>query len=137
MTIEEQIIELNNEVKAKLAPSPIQGIGVFAIRDIKKGERAYCRPNGFKKWYSIPYERLSELRPEIKEVILERWPAIINKSQLQSPNDDAWLLLFMNHSDNANYDPKKDIALMDIKTGEEILENYKTMPNAKEVYKFL
>src|SRR3990167_2820038 len=124
MDILEQIEELNKEVRCKLKPSPIEGVGVFSLREIKKGERAYCRPNGFKKWYSIPYERLDELGPEIKEIVFERWPAVINKSQFQSPNDDAWLLLFMNHSSEANYNPKTDMALRDIKCGEEVTEDY-------------
>ena len=39
LTRSEQIMELSSTVKCKLAPSNIHGIGVFAIRDIKKGEK--------------------------------------------------------------------------------------------------
>ena len=135
--IEDQIAELNNEVKARLAPSAISGVGVFAMRDIKKGERVYCKPREFKKWYSIPYGRLNELRPEVKGLILERWASIINGSEFQSPNDDAWLVLFINHSDYPNYDVTTDSALRDVRRGEELTENYRRMVNAEKVYPFL
>ena len=137
MTISEQISELNTEVKCCLRPSPIHGIGVFSLRDIKKGERCYCKPNQFRKWYSIPYERLNELRPEIKEIILQRWGSVINKSQFLSPNDDAWLILFTNHSYEPNYLVSTDLALKDISVGEEVVQDYSLMKNAKQIFKFL
>ena len=72
MNVDQQIAELNAEVKCHIKPSHIEGVGVFALRDIKKGEKMYCLPNQFRKWYAVPYERLNELRPEIKEVVLAR-----------------------------------------------------------------
>lgn len=137
MDINEQIRELNEEVRCHLKPSPIHGIGVFALRDIKKGERCYCFPNQFRKWYNVPYEKLDELRPEIKAIILDRWPSIINKSMFQSPNDDVWLASFINHSDHFNYDQPSDLALRDITAGEEITENYRPMKGAEQIYSFL
>ena len=138
MNISEQIAELNNEVRAYIAPSPIQGIGVFSLRNILKGEKCYCMPNQFRKWYSVPYERMNEIRPEIREVILARWPSIINGSAFTSPLDDAWMVLFMNHSATKdNYDVNSDTAKRDIMKGEEILENYKTMRNYQIVYPWI
>src|SRR3990167_2653028 len=138
MDIDQQIAELNEEIRCHLKPSSIHGIGVFALRDIKKGEKCYCFPNQFRKWYAVPYERLNELRPEIKEIVLARWPAIINGSRFQSPNDDVWLLSFMNHGgDNSNYKVDGDIALRDIVAGEELLEDYRTMKNYKIIYPWI
>ena len=137
MSIELQIAELNKEVRCYLAPSPIHGIGVFSLQDIKKGEKVYCQPNQFRKWYSIPYERFNELRPEVSDLILQRWASVINQSQFQSPNDDAWLILFMNHSDNPNFDQSSDLALRDLAKGEEVTEDYRPMRNSETMYKFL
>ena len=137
MKISEQIIQLNNEVMVKLAPSEIHGVGVFAIRDIKKGERMYCNPSFVRKFYNIPFSKLNKLRPEIKSLIIERWPSLINFPYFQSPNDDAWPVLFMNHSDEQNYDYTTDCAIRDIKKGEEITENYKLMKNYEKVCLFL
>lgn len=137
MTQEEQITELNCTVKARLAPSKIHGVGVFAIMDIAKGQKAYCIPRIERKWFNIPYGSLTKLLPEIRGLVLERWPSIINGSMFQSPNDDAWLILFMNHSEEPNYDPKTDTTLKDIKKGEEITEDYRQMINHEKVYHFL
>ena len=136
--IEEQIKELNEEVKVKLAPSSIQGVGVFAICDIKQGERVYCNFSNRSKHYSIPYDMLIRLRPEVRELVLERWPNIINGGEFLSPNSDAILTSFMNHGgDNSNYDPITDLATKDIPKNTEVLEDYRKFPNSEKIYKFL
>lgn len=130
----QQINELNSEVRCKLAPSPVHGIGVFTIRDIKQGERCYITPNMIPKFYNVPFGSLSKLFPEVKELVLQRWASVVNGSVFQSPNDDAGLLFFCNHSEDPNYDVVTDTALKDIKKGEEVFENYCVMDNAEKVY---
>lgn len=139
LTRQEQIIELNSTVKCVLKPSQIHGIGVFALRNISKGERLYCQPNlqTKGKFYNLSYAELNKLFPEVKELILQRWASIINGSLFQNPNDDAWLILFMNHSDIPNYDQYTDCAIRDIIKGEEILENYRKMLNHEAVFPWL
>lgn len=137
MVINEQISELNNEVRCHIKPSQIHGVGVHALRDIQKGEKLYISPNITPKWYSIPYERLNELRPEIREVVLARWPSVLLGSMFRSPNDDVWLASFVNHSGEPNYDLATDTALKDIKAGEEVTENYKLMKNYGIIYPWL
>ncbi|MEK6880164.1 MAG: SET domain-containing protein, partial [Nanoarchaeota archaeon] len=68
----------------------------------------------------------------VREMILERWPCVINGSKFIFP--DARLVSFMNHSFSVNYDPLTDTALKDIKAGEEILEDYTKMPNWEEIW---
>ena len=128
-----QIDVLNSHVKATLAPSKIHGIGVFAIMGIKKNQRIYC--DELSKLYKLPYGSLNKLFPEIKKLILERWPSIINGSKFVSP--DARLVSFMNHSDDPNYSQVTDTAKRDILCGEEITENYKLMQNWEKVYPWL
>ena len=134
---EQQINELNSEVRCKLGVSKVEGIGVFAIRNIYKGERCYCTPNMIPKFYNIPYGSLSKLFPEVKELVLQRWASVVNGSVFQSPNDDQSLLMFVNHSYEPNYDVVSDTALKDIKMGGEVLEDYCAMDNAERVYSFL
>lgn len=114
------IEELNNMVWCSLAPSPIHGIGVFAIRDIPKGTLIGCRRMG-KQWFS---GNLDVLIPEIRTIVLQRWPLAEKGEPFVCPNDDARLLSFMNHSSNPNYDKYTDTVLRDIDKGEEITENY-------------
>ena len=137
LTQEQQIAELNSEVRCRISQSRIHGVGVVAIRDISKGERCYCTPNMIPKFYNIPYGSLNKLFPEIKELVLDRWASVVNGSVLVSPNDDQSLLMFINHDENPNYDVVSDTALRDIKKGEEILEDYRVMENAEKVYPFL
>ena len=134
---DEQIMELDSTVRCKLAPSSISGIGVFAIQDIKKGEKLYCIPSLSLKWYSLSYGSFGKLFSPVRELILERWPSIINGSHFVSPNDMVWLITFMNHSETPNYNVDTDTALQDIKAGEEVTENYKLMTNYQKIYPWL
>ena len=137
MTKDLQILELNNTVKCKLDASSIHGIGIFAMRNISKGDKLYCFPAKTPRWYNVPYGSLTKLLPEIRELLLQRWASIINGSMFISPNDMSWLCTYINHSNNPNYDVATDRAIVDIKEGEEITEDYRLMNNAEEVYPFL
>ena len=135
MTNQDEINELNSIIKARIGVSKIHGVGVIATRDISKGEMVYA--DRMPKVYQVPYGSMSKLFPEVREIILERWPSIINRGRFIAP--DARLLSFMNHSegDESNYDPATDTAIRDIKKGEEITENYKTMENWSKIYSWL
>lgn len=134
MTTDEQIAKLNEEVRCTLRPSSIHGIGVFALRDIKKGGRLYCRPEELIM-YNIPYDRFDEIRPEIREIVLARWPHVVNGMGFVSP--DALHSSFMNHSSTPNYG-QDDSALRDIAIGEEITEDYMIFgEKTKEIYTWL
>src|SRR3990167_3411641 len=131
-----QIVQLNDQVRCTLRPSKVAGIGVFAIRYIRKGERFYCTPNLIPKFYDLTFTQLDGLVPEIKELILQRWASVVNQSLFMSPNDDAHLLMFINHSPNpaeVNYDVATDTALKDILKDTELFEDYRVMDNWEKV----
>ena len=133
---ENQITELNSEVRCKLGQSKTHGVGVFAIRDIKWGDKCYCRPTMIPRFYNIPFGSLSKLFPEVKELVLQRWASVVNGSIFCSPNDDAHLLMFINHTANPkklNYDVVSDTALKDIPAGTELFEDYRVMTNWAKV----
>lgn len=113
--------EINATVLATIAPSPIHGVGVFAVQNIKKGQKMYIRwvPMGMIQ------TTLSKLKPEVRKIIEQRWPPVVDGYPFVHPHEDANHLSFMNHSDDPNYDDKADIALRDIKAGEEITEDYR------------
>src|SRR3990167_5479526 len=127
---EQAIAQLNTIIKANLGVSKVNGIGVIAIRDIKKGEKIFA--DKLPSIYHIPYGSIGKLFPEARKIILERWPSVVNGSKFIYP--DARLVSFMNHSPNPNYDPETDTALTDINIGEEILEDYTKMPNWDKVW---
>ena len=114
--------ELNDTVWCKLGVSKIEGIGVIAIRDIPKGTELHCK--GDNNLYEVHYKDFHKIRQEIRDIILARHPRARDGEPFLSPNGDARMISFMNHSDNPNYDKWNDIALRDIKKDEEILEDY-------------
>ena len=113
-------MNLNNTVWLKLAPSKIHGVGVFAIRDIPMGQKLYCHPRKAEI-----YKGLDGILPEIKQIIVQQYPlAEIEDDYFRSPNDEVNFLSYMNHSDKPNYDHVNDVALHNIKKGQEITERY-------------
>ena len=128
-----QILEINTLAKATLARSEIHGIGVFAITFIPKGTTVYAYK--MPELYHIPYGSIRKLFPEVRKIILDRWPSIVNGSKFIYP--DARLLSFMNHSSEPNYNPKDDTALEDINAGDEIFVDYRTMENYQQVFPWL
>lgn len=136
MTQEEQIQELKAQVKCRLAPSPIHGVGVFAIRDIEKGETLHCALEE-PKWYTVTYANLRKLPAEIRQLVLDRWSHVVNGEPFLSPNHDAIMVTFMNHSTEPNYEPLTDSATRDIPKGTEILEDYRFAKGWEKVYPWI
>jgi len=132
MNVNNEAIEhLKTNIKTKLGVSPIDGIGVFAIKDIKKDEQVFPIWEGDSFMYAIPNERLSDIPTEVLELL-----------DMYFINDDFGFKIirlfkgmnFLFHGTsfcNSAWPNKEDtniditgIALRDIKAGEEILEWY-------------
>lgn len=108
-----------SDITCRLGVSSINGIGVFALRDIKKGEKMYCGEL-FSDWFTA--EDLKKEPQYIQDYITERWPSVIDKSDFVYPFDI--LVCYMNYSDYPNYDSKTDTATRDIYKGAEVTEDY-------------
>lgn len=111
---------MNDTVWATLKPSPIHGIGVFAIRDIPKGQKVYARGTH----EGLLFAPIDRLLPEIQDIIRQRWPLVDIGQPYMSPNEDVRLISFMNHSDTPNYDKYTDSVFFDVPKGTELTENY-------------
>lgn len=131
----EAIDVLNDVVNTKLAPSNIHGVGVFALRDIKKGERMY--QNTIPNTFDLPYSKFNKLKPYVKETILQFFPfkVIEKESTFWYPVNS--MQAYMNHSNTPNYDAHEDIALNDIKAGDEVTEDYRKIDGWKKVYSWI
>lgn len=131
----ESIEALNDTVNTKLASSPIHGVGVFALRDIKKGERMY--QNTIPNTFDLPYSKFGKLRKEVKEMLLQFFPfkAVDVDATFWYPVNS--MQAYMNHSDKPNYDAIKDVALKDIKAGDEVTEDYRKIEGWEKVYPFI
>ncbi len=133
MTQEQQILELSAMAKATLGVSKIHGVGVFALRNIQKGRNVFA--DRMPKIYHISPGNINKLLPEVKKMILERWPLVMQGERFAYP--DVRLVSFMNHDLEPNYDPITDTATRDIAEGEEITENYCIVKNAEKIYTWL
>jgi len=144
-TGKECIDYLNSTVWATLRPSPIQGIGVFAIRNIPKGTEItdhmiYGEEHAHNQ---LAPEEMDALIPAIRKLILDRTYFKESSEVLEfySPNLTASLQSWMNHSDTPNTTGTH--ALRDIAEGEELTEDYRTLipghphPISKKHMKFL
>lgn len=129
----DQIILLNDIVKIRLAPSSIHGVGVFAMRDIKKGEKLYT--DIIPHQFDLPYKYFNKLDKDIKDIILGHFPLIVSGSHFMFPVTK--FSAFLNHSDDANYDAVNDRALKDIPVGAEITENYRLIKDFDKVFPWL
>jgi hypothetical protein len=129
--LDDVVHHLKYNVKTKLGISSIHGIGVFAIRDIQKGEMLFPVWEYDSGIYVIPNERLKELPNEVFE-ILDMY--FINEDfgykiirLFKGVNLLAHMISYCNSTYNTNYTQNisnDGIALRDIKEGEEILEWY-------------
>lgn len=128
-----QITRLNERLKIRLAPSSIHGVGVFAIRDIEKGQKLYA--DSVPEIYDVKYTHFGKLFKEVKAILLERFPAIVVGSKFVFPTDRVQA--YMNHSDNPNYDAIHDELIRDVQKGEEITEDYRQISGSKQVFPWL
>ena len=123
----------HNGVYVRLKPSKIHGVGVFAIRNIKKGTDLF--PYGYReKILWIDKKQISGLRGEVRE--LYDYLAISMGDKLGLPVNFSQIIIpwYMNHSFKPNAFVDQDyraIAARNIKKGEEITLNYTTFTDMK------
>ena len=117
----------------KVGPSLIQGVVVFALRDIKEGEKLYL--DHVPTMYNLRIAVFGKLEDVVKQFLLERWPQIVNGSMFAYP--DCRYSAFLNHADEPNVSAVNDVALQDIKAGEEITEDYRLINSFEVVFPWL
>lgn len=112
--------ELNNQVFCRVSPSKIHGVGIVAVRDIPKGtlfNRYWNELHGIR--FQVSHEDWSKTSWEVKDIVLASGCITDGEEGyyvFEHPNSHH--CLFVNHAENPN--TKEGIALVDIKTGEEI-----------------
>ncbi len=138
MTKEELLHELSLETFVALKPSPVHGIGVFAIRDIHRG----CR-NLFSRttagWISISFAEAEQLPPHSRNLV-ETY-CLYDDSHYYVPDHGFSVMdisLYLNHSSDPNIisvnDGEQFEALREIKEGEELFVDYSTLAAGLEQY---
>ena len=131
----EVIDYIKDYVNITLKPSPVNGVGVFSLRLIKKGEILFKEWDGDSKLYSLKQSDINSLNDETKQHILDMWSFEkmgdgyeligylnkgchwIYKTPIHWVNSCGW-------DEEPNVDRNTLEALRDIKQGEEILFKY-------------
>jgi SET domain-containing protein len=131
MTKKELLRQLQQDTYVMLKPSPVHGIGVFAIRDIPKGCRTIFS-TGVGEWIKIPITEVEALPPHSRNLI-ETY-CLYDEENYFVPDYGFKLMdivLYLNHSADPNIvsmnEGEQFEALRDIKEGEELLVNYEAI----------
>lgn len=140
MTKKDKLLaNLENDTYVRLRPSTLQGVGVFAIKDIPKDTNPFQMPNKIKsKLIKCTANDLKYISPEVKKM-LNDFLEPENKSFYIPENglNSLDITFYLNHSlkNNLGIVEDKDdnyygfITLRPIKKGEELLINYKDYKN--------
>ena len=130
MTKAELLSELNNNTYVMLKPSPLEGVGVFAIRDIPKGCRdMFGKPDAPDEWITLTKTEVATL-PSSTRFMIGNY-CLYDQDHYFVPAHGFKKMdvaLFLNHSDSPNIISINDgdyfEAISDIKAGEELVIDY-------------
>ena len=139
LTKEELLRELKEETYAALQPSPLHGIGVFAIRDIPKGcKNIFSVENG--EWISLGFEEVEKLPAHSKNFIETYY--LYDSGQYFIPAHGCKIMdmaNYLNHSHSPNLISVSDglyfEATRDIRQGEELLIDYGSIVDGVDDYR--
>lgn len=130
MTKEKLLQELAQNTWVMLKPSPIEGIGVFALRDIPAGCRdMFGKPDDEAEWIGISKKEIETL-PAHAQFLVGNY-CLYDEENYFVPAQGFKkmdLALFLNHGDEPNIISINDgdyfETLRDIKEGEELVIDY-------------
>ncbi len=128
MTKNELLQELGKNTLVILRPSPLHGIGVFALIDIKKGQRNIFS-NDKSEWVRISKVEVEAL-PAHSKALIENFCLYDEESYFVPEYGFKMvdLVIYLNHADEPNVmsiNEGEDFeALRDIKAGEELFIDY-------------
>jgi SET domain-containing protein len=138
MTKNELLNELRYHTYAMLKPSPVHGIGVFAIQDIPKGCREIFS-KGHGKWITLSFIEAEKLPAHSRELI-ETY-CLFDKENYYVPDYGLKVMdmvTYLNHSAAPNITSINHgeffEAIRDIPAGEELLINYEHIVDDIEKY---
>ena len=136
MNKEALLKELANSNYVMIKPSPLHGIGVFAIRDIPKGTKNIFS-KGVGDWIKVSKEEVDALPQHSKDLIENH--CLFDEDHYFIPDYGfklVDLVIYLNHSETPNVislnDGEEFEAIRDIANGEELLVDYGTIVECDE-----
>ena len=136
MNKEALLKELANSTYVMIKPSPLHGIGVFAIRDIPKGT-SNIFSKGVGDWIKVSKEEVDALPQHSKDLIENH--CLFDEDFYFIPDYGfklVDLVIYLNHSETPNVislnEGEEFEAIRDIANGEELLVDYGTIVECEE-----
>jgi len=136
MNKEALLKELASSTYVMIKPSPLHGIGVFAIRDIPKGTKNIFS-KGVGDWIKVSKEEIEALPQHAKDLIENH--CLFDEDHYFIPDYGfklVDLVIYLNHSETPNVislnEGEEFEAIRDIAAGEELLVDYGTIVESDE-----
>ena len=136
MNKEALLKELAASTYVMIKPSPLHGIGVFAIRDIPKGTKNIFS-KGVGDWIKVSKEEVDALPQHSKDLIENH--CLFDEDHYFIPDYGFKLIdlvIYLNHSETPNVislnEGEEFEAIRDIVSGEELLVDYGTIVESEE-----
>ncbi len=128
--------ELHHSTYVMIQPSPIHGIGVFAIRDIPKGTKdIFSKESG--EWIKVSRSEVDALPGHSKNLVETH--CLFDEHNYYLPDygfKKLDMVIFLNHADEPNIVSINDGVYFettrDIACGEELLIDYGTIVDSEE-----
>ena len=136
MTKEALLKDLQQDTYVMIKPSPLHGIGVFAIRDIPKGTRDLFS-QGVGEWIKLTIAEVEALPKHSRDLVENH--CLFDEDHYFVPDYGfklVDLVVYLNHSDTPNVisinEGEYFEAIKDIAAGEELLLDYGTIVDCAE-----
>ena len=136
MTKEALLKDLMYDTYVMIKPSPLHGIGVFAIRDIPKGTRNIFS-KGVGEWIKLTITEVEALPKHSKDLVENH--CLFDEDFYYVPDYGfklVDLVIYLNHSETPNVisinEGEYFEAITAIKAGEELLVDYGTIVDSDE-----
>jgi SET domain-containing protein len=136
MTKEALLKDLQQDTYVMIKPSPLHGIGVFAIRDIPKGTRNLFS-QGLGEWIKLTIAEVEALPKHSRDLVENH--CLFDEDYYYVPDYGfklVDLVVYLNHSDTPNVISINEgeffEAIRDITAGEELLLDYGTIVDCAE-----
>ena len=122
---------LSNHIVTDIAPSPIHGIGTFALRDLEVGEQLFVTWKGDSRIYTMEKREFDYLPNYVKRVVIKsyenkpKYPVIWFRLFKDCYFNLANPIVYTNTAGkDGNFDSVTKKITKPIKAGEEILGTY-------------
>ena len=136
MTKEALLKDLQQDTYVMIKPSPLHGIGVFAIRDIPKGTRNLFS-QGVGEWIKLTIAEVEALPKHSRDLVENH--CLFDEDYYYVPDYGfklVDLVVYLNHSDTPNVisinEGEYFEATRDIAAGEELLLDHGTIVDCAE-----